>query len=138
MAFAALDSSSGARPPGIDANIPGCMQYAAHAVSFLHVLAQQLLKPNRANAKAARAAVTTCGAAQSLVRLLLWLLKPTTAIATASGVLAEALPALRLMAADEEMRRELAAEGALTNGSRSQQHCGGGCRGAWRHASCRK
>ena len=76
---------------------------------YLHVLAQQLQKPSRTNAHAARTALTTQGAAQSLVQLLLWLSDPTTAVATASGVLAEALPALRLMAADEDMRQVLAA-----------------------------
>ena len=43
------------------------------------------------------------------MRLLLWLSDPATAVATASGVLAEALPALRLMAADEAMQQVLAA-----------------------------
>ncbi len=87
------------------------MQYAAEAASYLHLLAQQLLKPSRANAEASRSALTTRGAAQSLVQLLLWLSEPTTAAATASGVLQEALPALQLMAAGEEMRQLLAAEG---------------------------
>ena len=85
------------------------MQYAAHAARYLHVLAQQLQKPSRSNARAARTALTMQGAAQSLVQLLLWLSDPTTAVATASGVLAQALPALRLMAADEDMRQVLAA-----------------------------
>ena len=39
----------------------------------------------------------------------LWLSEPIMAVATASGVLAGALPALRLMSADEEMRQVLAA-----------------------------
>ena len=43
------------------------------------------------------------------MQLLLWLSEPTTAVATASGVLAEALPALRHVAADEDVRQVLAA-----------------------------
>ncbi len=113
LVFAELDISRGRRPPAIESKMPGCMQYAAHAASFLHVLAQQLLKPNRANAEAARSTLSTQGAVQSLLRLLLWLSKPTTAVATASGVLAEALPTLLLMSADEEMRKMLAAAGGL-------------------------
>ena len=110
LVFAPLDSSSGRRPLNIERNMPGCMQYTAHATRFLHVLAQQLCKKNRANAQAARFALVTEEVAQSLVKLLLWLSEPTTAVAIASGVLAEALPALRLMAGDEGMRQVLAAE----------------------------
>ena len=111
LAFAVWDSSRGCRPPDVDIGMPACMQYAAVAAEFMQVLAQQLSKTSRANAEAARSALTTQGAAQSLVRLLLWLSEPTTAIATASGLLAEVLPALRLMAADEDMRQVLAEAG---------------------------
>ena len=111
LAFAAVDSSCSSRPPEIADDMQGCMQYAAHAAKYLHVLAQQLLKPSRTNAHAARTALKTQGAAQALLQLLLWLSEPTTAVATASGVLAEALPALRLVAADEDMRQVLAAAG---------------------------
>ncbi len=109
LKFAALDSSSGSRPPDIADKVRSCMQYTARAAKYMHMLAQQLPKSNRANAEAARSALATQGAMQSLVRLLLWLSEPTTAVATASGVLAEALPALRLMAADEELQQVLAA-----------------------------
>ena len=112
LAFAPFDSSSGRRPPNIEHKMPGCMQYATHAAKFLHVLAQQLRKRSPANAEAARSCLVSQGAAQSLVRLLLWLSEPTTAVATASGVLAEALPALQLMAADAGMRQNLAAADA--------------------------
>ncbi len=111
LKFAPLDSISGSRPPDIETKMRGCMQYTADAVTLFHVLAQQLVEPSRTNAEAARSILTTREAAQSLVQLLLWLSEPTTAIATASGVLSEALPALRLMAADEEMRQMLAVEG---------------------------
>ncbi len=109
LAFAAMDGSCVNRPPEIADGMFGYMQYAAHAAKYMHALAQQLLKPSRSNAYAARTALTTQGAAQSLVRLLLWLSDPATAVATASGVLAEVLPALRLMAAVEDMRQVLAA-----------------------------
>ena len=89
------------------------MEYAAHAAKYMHVLAQQLLKPSRSNARAVKTALTAQGAAQSLVRLLLWLSDPTTAVATASGVLEEALPALRLMAADKDTGQVLPAVGGL-------------------------
>ncbi len=112
LTFAALDSSLGSRPADIETKMPSCMQYATDAVTFLHVLAQQLFKPSRTNAEAARSILTTHGVPQSLVQLLLWLSEPTTAVATASGVLSEALPALRLMAADEEMGQMLAVAGA--------------------------
>ena len=109
LAFAAVDSNCSSRPPEIAVKLYGCMQYAAHAAKYMHMLAQQLQKPSRSNARAARTALTTQGAAQSLVRLLLWLSDPTTAVTTASGVLEEALPALRLMAADEDTGQVLAA-----------------------------
>ncbi len=112
LAFAEVDDNSNTtRPAGVADVMQGCMQYAANAVRFLHVLAQQLLKPSRTNAEAARSALTTRGAAQSLVQLLLWLSEPTTAVATASGVLQEALLALQLMVAGEETPQLLAAEG---------------------------
>ena len=111
LAWAVVDSSCGSRAPEIADDMPGCMQYAAHAAEYMHALAQQLQKPSRTDAHAARTALTMHGAAQSLVQLLLWLSDPATAVATASGVLAEALPALRLMAAEEDMRQVLAAAG---------------------------
>ncbi len=109
LAFAPCDSSSRKRPVNIEQYMPGCMEYATKAAKFLHVLAQQLRKHSRANAEAARFALVSEEVAQSLVQLLLWLSEPTTAVATASGVLAEALPALWLMGADEGMRQILAA-----------------------------
>ena len=63
LAFAAVDSSCGSRPPEIADEMQGCMQYATHAAKYMHVLAQQLLKPSRTNAHAARTALTTQGAA---------------------------------------------------------------------------
>ena len=111
LAFWELDSSSGSRPPDVADKMASCMHYTAQAAKYMHLLAQQLSKASNANAEAARSALTTRGAAQSLVRLLLWLSEPTTAVATASGVLAEALPALQLMAADEDMRQVLALPG---------------------------
>lgn len=109
LAFAAVDSCSGRRPPDIERDMQACMRYAANAARFLHVLAQQLLKPSSVIAAAARSALTSQGAAQSLLQLLLWLSEPATATATASGVLAEALAALLLMAVDKDMRQVLTA-----------------------------
>ena len=40
LAVAAVDSSCGSRPPEIPDTIQGCMQYAAHAAKYMHVLAQ--------------------------------------------------------------------------------------------------
>ncbi len=110
LAFAAFDSDS-KRRPSVAMQLRGCMDYAAQAAKYLHQLAQQLIKFSSANAEAARSALTTGGAAQSLVQLLLWLSEPTTAIATASGVFQEALPALGLMAAIGETRQMLATAG---------------------------
>ena len=64
LAFAAVDSSCGNRPQGISDELQGCMQYAAHAAKYLHVLSQQLLKPSRTIARAARTALLAQGAAQ--------------------------------------------------------------------------
>ncbi len=89
LAFAAFDSDCNKRPPYVAASMRGCMDYAAQAAKYLHQLAQQLVKFSSANAEAARSALTTGGAAQSLLQLLLWLSEPTTAIATASGVFQE-------------------------------------------------
>ena len=75
-------------------------------------LAQQLLKPSGADVEAASSALKTQGAAQSRVRLMLWLSEPATATAAASRVLAEALSALRLLNADDSMLQVLAAAGA--------------------------
>ena len=111
LAFAALDSSGGRPVPGVARDIPGTMQYASKAAHYMHALAQHLIEPACAHAETARQGLATSGAAQSLVRLLSWLSEPTTAVAMASGVLKEALPALRLMATDEEMRQVLAAAG---------------------------
>ncbi len=111
LEFAALDSSGGRRVPVVGIHVPGTMQYAAKAAHYMHVLAQHLLKPGCANAETARDSLSTSGAAQSLVRLHFWLSEPTTAVATAWGVLKEALPALRLMATDKGMRKILAAAG---------------------------
>ena len=128
-----MDSSWGGRPPDVEPTrpgsvftLPGCMQYAAYAARFLHLVAQQLHNPNRDNAEAVRFVLTTQGAVQSLVRLLLWLSKPTTATATASGVLAEALPAVQLMAVVGEVREGLAAAG----GSGRTARMGAGRNGA--------
>ncbi len=115
LPFAPLDSSCGRRPAGFASRMPGPMQYAAQAAKYVHLLAQQLGKSNSANAVAARVALTTQGATQSLVRLLLWLSEPTTAVATASGVLAKALPALQLMAAGGDICQVLAAPGGPHN-----------------------
>ncbi len=112
LAFAEVDGNCNiTRPGGIASAMQGYMQYAAQAASYLHLLAQQLLKPSRANAEVARAVLTARGAAQSLVQFLFWLSEPITAVATASRVLQEALPALQLMAAGEETWQLLAAEG---------------------------
>lgn len=111
LAFLAVHSDSSRRPPETAAGLRGCMDYAAQSAKYLHQLAQQLLMSSSVNAEAARSALTTWGAAQSLVRLLRWLSEPTTATATASGVFQEALPALRLMAAIGETRQMLAVAG---------------------------
>ena len=102
LVFAQYDSHTNQRPSVIQGRLPGHMQYAAEAVRYLHLLAQHLSQLGRHNLQ---------GVVPALIRLLTWLSKPTTAIATASGVLAEALPALRLKAADDDVRRMLAASG---------------------------
>ncbi len=117
LAFAQYDSHTNQRPLVIHGRLPGCMQYAAEAVRYLHLVAQHPAQLGRKTVVAALTSRTFQGVVPELMRLITWLSKPTTAIATASGVLTEALPALTLMAADVHIRPMLAAVGASGRGA---------------------
>lgn len=112
LAFGEYDSHTDQRPADVGGKLPGCMQFAAEAANYMHLLAQCLPETSHTNrvVETARSALNTQRAVPALIQLLHWLAKPTTPIATASGVLKEALPAVRLMAVnDEDLRHLLAA-----------------------------
>ena len=111
LSFAESDCRRDGRAAYVGALLPGGMQTAATAAGFLRSLAQ-LLQAGGDTAARSWSALASKGAAAALRRLLSWLAEPITAVATSSGVLAEALPALAALAeGDGDACRQLAAEG---------------------------
>ncbi len=111
LSFAESDCRGDSRPAARSALLPGGMQTAATAAGFLHSMAQ-LLQARGDAAACSQSVLASQGAAAALRRLLSWLAEPTTAVATSSAVLAEALPALAaLVESDGDAWRQLAAEG---------------------------
>lgn len=80
------------------------MKLAAGAAKVLHTLAAQL---GGRRATAARARTALGGTATTTLRQLLsWLAEPAAPVATASAVLAEALPAVALLAGGDRLARQ--------------------------------
>lgn len=111
LAFAELDSRVGGKsPPEFRERLRGRMQLAATGATCLRTLVGRV---SRTSSREPSLATTAGVMAADLRQALAWLAQPATPIATASAVLAEALPALEsLAAACQNVRRSLASAGS--------------------------
>ncbi len=112
LPFAELASRSAGCTSNVEGNTPGSMQLAVCGAQYLHSLARQMRSSQTAHAAGTRAALSSQGAAAALLCGTRWRGWVASPVATASAVLAEALPALAAMAeTDEATRLPLAAAG---------------------------
>ena len=115
LRFAEFDSRTGGERPSVaDSQLPGSMQLAACGAAMMRSLADRL---DDESAHIVREHddfsidVIPLLITEGLVHLLIWLAQPTTPVATASAVLAEALDGLKaVMAACLDMKHVLASE----------------------------
>lgn len=99
LRFAEFDSRTGGKlPPQTDIQLPGSMQLAACGAAMMRSLADRLDDESplfECDHDGFTLDAIPLLIAEGLVHLLIWLAEPTTPVATASAVVAEALEALK-------------------------------------------